>query len=75
MFEISSNRELIRMSRQVEANPPLAFQVTPFCRRLGISRATFYKLKKLGKIHTIKIAGRVLVTAAEAERLLKEGAR
>jgi predicted site-specific integrase-resolvase len=54
---------------------PLAFRVKPFCRRIGISPATFYKYVGLGKIRVVKIGGRTLVPASEAERLLEGGAK
>jgi predicted site-specific integrase-resolvase len=56
-----------------EAEKPLAFRVKPFCRRVGISPATFYKYVGLGKIRVVKIGGRTLVPANEAERLLSGG--
>ena len=49
---------------------PLAYRVKEFCRRVGISPATFYKYVSLGKIRVVKIGGRTLVPAAEVERLL-----
>jgi predicted site-specific integrase-resolvase len=57
-----------------ETEKPLAFRVRPFCRRVGISPATFYKYVGLGKIRVVKIGGRTLVPANEAERLLSGGA-
>ncbi|WP_363351393.1 helix-turn-helix domain-containing protein [Methylocystis echinoides] len=51
-------------------NSPLAYRVKDFCTRVGICPATFYKLVKLGKIRVVKIGGRTLVPAAEADRLL-----
>jgi excisionase family DNA binding protein len=56
-----------------ENGPPLAFQVKPFCRSVGISPATFYKYVALGRIRVVKIGGRALVPAAEVERLLGGG--
>ena len=50
---------------------PLAYRVKDFCRRVGVSRATFYKHTRLGKIRVVKIGGRTLVPAAEVERLLR----
>lgn len=55
-----------------EPEAPLAYQVKPFCRRLGISVASFYKLLKLGKIKIVKVGHRTLVPASEAERLLSD---
>ncbi len=53
--------------------PPLAYQVTPFCSLIGISRSTFWKYTRLGKIRVIRIGGRVLVPHAEALRIASEG--
>jgi predicted site-specific integrase-resolvase len=54
---------------------PLAYRVKPGCKRLGISEATFFKYKALGKIKTIKIGKRVLIPATEVARILEEGVR
>jgi excisionase family DNA binding protein len=54
---------------------PLAYRVSDFCRRIGISRSTFYALLKREKIHVIRLGGRTLVPRAEAERLITGGAR
>ncbi len=51
----------------------LALRVRPFCQRIGISPASFYKYVGLGKIRVVKIAGRTLIPAAEVDRLLREG--
>ena len=53
---------------------PLAYRVPDFCERIGISKATFYKYVKAGKIQIIRIGGRTLVPYPEAVRLLTEGA-
>jgi excisionase family DNA binding protein len=58
-----------------DAEKPLAYRVKSFCRRVGISPATFYKYVGLGKIRVIKIGGRTLIPASEAERLLSGGAK
>ncbi|MGC1863863.1 MAG: hypothetical protein WA733_22770 [Methylocystis sp.] len=58
-----------------EDDKPLAFRVKPFCRRVGISPATFYKYVGLGKIRVVKIGGRTLVPATEADRLLSGDAK
>ncbi len=42
---------------------------------MGISASTFWKLVSKGKIRVIRIAGRTLVTQAEAVRILSEGVR
>ncbi|WP_294538748.1 helix-turn-helix domain-containing protein [uncultured Rhodoblastus sp.] len=51
----------------------LAHRVTDFCKRIGISKATFWKYVKAGKIHVIRIGGRTLVPHTEAVRLSTEG--
>jgi excisionase family DNA binding protein len=56
----------------IDTERPLAYQVDPFCRSMGISRATFYKLVNEGKLRAVRIGGRTLVPATEGERLLSE---
>lgn len=65
------------MSGQQDTNTlkPLAYRVSPFCRVIGIGRSTFYELVKRGEIRVVKIGGRTLVPASEAERLLSEAAK
>ncbi len=50
-----------------------AHRVKQFCERVGISRSTFHKFERLGKIKTIRIGGRVLVPHTEALRIASEG--
>ena len=40
-----------------EAEKPLAYRVKPFCQRVGISPATFYKYVGLKKIRSSRSAG------------------
>ncbi len=61
------------MSSKIETDAPLAYRVRDFCRKVGISSSTFYKNVGLGKIRVVKIGGRTLVPATEAERLLEGG--
>jgi predicted site-specific integrase-resolvase len=56
-----------------EPEAPFAFRVKPFCQRVGISPASFYKYVGLGKIRVVKIGGRTLVPAEEVARLLSGG--
>jgi excisionase family DNA binding protein len=42
---------------------------------IGLSRSTWYRLERDGKIKLIRIGGRVLIPADEIERLLNEGAK
>jgi excisionase family DNA binding protein len=58
------------MQQQTEVLKPLAYQVSSFCRQIGIGRSLFYDLVKRGKIRTVKVGGRTLIPATEAERLL-----
>jgi excisionase family DNA binding protein len=53
---------------------PLAYQVNPFCRLMGIGRSHFYDLVKEGKIRTVLIGGRRVIPASEAKRLLGDTA-
>jgi hypothetical protein len=53
----------------------LAFAVIDFGRQLGISRSSVYKLIKAREIRTALIAGRRLVPASEATRLLSGAER
>lgn len=53
----------------------LAYTVPDACRALSISQSHFWKLARLGKLRTLKIAGRTLIAAKEIERILTEGVR
>jgi excisionase family DNA binding protein len=50
----------------------LAYRINDFAKAVGIGRTTIYKLIAEGKIRPIKIAGRVLIPAAEIARLFRE---
>jgi hypothetical protein len=52
------------------ATDVLAYRVNSFCRAVGIGRTSFYRMLKDGEIKTVIIAGRRLIPAFEAERLL-----
>jgi predicted DNA-binding transcriptional regulator AlpA len=52
---------------------PLAYRVNQFCEAIGIGRTSFYELVKQQKIKTVVVAGRRLIPAPEAERLLAGG--
>lgn len=63
-------------SERVTKNSPTdrqAWRVREFCENYRISNSTFWKYVALGKIKTIRIGGRVLITAAEASRITAEG--
>jgi len=55
----------------------LAYSVNSFCEAVDISRTTFYQLIADGKLKTVKVGNKTLVTADEAQRFidaLKEAA-
>jgi excisionase family DNA binding protein len=58
-----------------DVDTALAYRVADFCRRIGISRSTFYALLKREEIKVIRLGGRTLVPRAEAERLVSGGAK
>ncbi|MAW86938.1 MAG: excisionase [Phyllobacteriaceae bacterium] len=49
---------------------PAAFAVRQFCRWANISRSTFYKEVKAGRIKPVKLGGKTLILVKEAERWL-----
>lgn len=57
------------MSRN-DNDAQLAYRVKEFCELIRISPSTFWKYVAQGKIRTTRIGGRVLIPAAEVERIL-----
>ncbi|MCH7537977.1 MAG: helix-turn-helix domain-containing protein [Proteobacteria bacterium] len=53
--------------------PPFVFSINESCRLLSISRRHFYGLLSEGKIKTVKIGARRLVSREEIERIALEG--
>ncbi len=53
---------------------PLVYRINDFCNVIGLSRTSIYELIKDGKLKSVKIAGRTLIPATEAQRLLSEAA-
>lgn len=51
---------------------PLAHRVEDACRMIGVGRTSLYRLISQGKLRTIRIAGRTLVSHREVERLIAE---
>ncbi len=51
---------------------PLNYRVNDFSKSFGISRTSIYDLIKTGKLRVIRVAGRTLIPAAEAQRLIRE---
>lgn len=58
----------------LKTNEKHAITISEFCRAYSISRSSFYKMKNLGKIRTVLLAGRHLVPVESAESLLRDGA-
>jgi excisionase family DNA binding protein len=52
---------------------PLAYRVAQFCKLIGLGKSAFYERVRDGRIRTIRIGGRRLVPAEEAQRLVREG--
>ena len=50
--------------------PPLAYSVNGFCAKVPIGRTSVYELIKQGKLKSVVVAGRRLIPATEAQRLL-----
>ncbi|MBI4506414.1 MAG: excisionase family DNA-binding protein [Chloroflexi bacterium] len=49
--------------------------VAEAARRLGVSRDTVERRIRAGGLRAVRLAGRVLIPAAEVDRLLADGAR
>ena len=58
------------MHNNTASDAPLAYRIKDFCRLIGISPSTLWKLAKEEKIRLVRIAGRTLVPASEIVRLL-----
>ncbi len=52
----------------------IGYRVNDFCLVTGIGRTSLYDLINSGKIRTVRIAGRRIIPAGEAERIMAEGA-
>ena len=48
----------------------LSYSVRDFCAAVGIGRSKFYELVSNGKLKTVKIGSKTLVTADEAQRFI-----
>jgi excisionase family DNA binding protein len=61
----------LRKSSNYRTSPPerVAWPINDGAFRLGVSRATIYKLAGDGKIRLIKVGGRRLIPDAEITRL------
>ena len=50
---------------------PLAYTIQTFCQQVSLSRSSAYKLIRSGQLKSILLAGRRLVPASEAARLIE----
>jgi excisionase family DNA binding protein len=53
----------------------LSYRINDFAKLTGIGRTSVYALIKQGQIKPIKIAGRTLIPASEANRLIQEASQ
>jgi predicted site-specific integrase-resolvase len=51
----------------------LGYRIPDYCEAVGISRSSVYELIKNGKLQSVLIAGRRIIPADEARRLMREG--
>ena len=56
------------------ATTPRAYTVRGFCQAYAVSRSTLYNLINDGKLPDVRIAGRRVIPADAAERLLHQEA-
>lgn len=59
------------MDNRTPANRPRAYSVKDFCKAYGVSRSTVYNLIADGTLRSIRIRGRRLISADDAEALLQ----
>jgi hypothetical protein len=74
MFGALMNLRATQMDTQFSPERPRAYRINDFCRAFGISRSLAYVLIGNGKLRAVKIAGRTLIPADEAEKLLRRDA-
>lgn len=53
---------------------PISYGIKDFVKVSGISRSLTYELIKRGELKAVKVAGRTLIPATEARRLVGEAA-
>ena len=63
------------MNAETDTEPKRALSIREAARTCGISRATVYRLIADGKLATLKIGARRLVTIAAIDALLAGGAK
>jgi hypothetical protein len=60
-----------RQRREHVAVTPLVHTIPAACARLGgISRSTIYNMIKMGRVRTIEIGGRTMITDQECQRVV-----
>lgn len=52
--------------------PPLMFQVSEACKRLGIGRTLLYELLRDGQLIGVRIGRRTVIPAAELDRFASD---
>jgi excisionase family DNA binding protein len=65
------------VSGAIHASPRVerrAYTISDVCEAVRVSRSTVYKLISSGRLRTVKVAGRRLITCEALEALLREGA-
>ncbi len=58
----------------VADRPPLAYSTNAAATLIGISRATLYVMMNDGRVPSIRVGGRRLITAETLQNILKKGA-
>jgi excisionase family DNA binding protein len=60
----------VQLSKDTIQSQRAAWRVNEAAFKLGLSRATIYKMASGGKLRLIKIGGRTLIPDAEIKRLI-----
>lgn len=68
-INIKSPLSIARISAS-ESVPRRGYTVNGWCESYGPGRSTVFKLIKSGKLKTVNIGGRTIITAESAEALL-----
>lgn len=66
-----SNVEVMVMAVKILEVEKVALSIPEFCRSTGISRTTFYREVKAGRVFPVKAGRRTLVPAAETHAYLQ----
>ena len=59
-----------RNNQTVASDEPLALTIRQFCKRFNVGRSTLYQYIKAGRIRSVSVCGRTLISMKEADRLL-----